>query len=101
MAEQQTQFRVKKIWQQDERTLGINWTDGRKSLYDVVELRRQCRCANCVDEISKKKTLNPDDIPESIRPVKVESVGRYALAIQFSDGHRTGIYAFDKLREMG
>jgi DUF971 family protein len=95
------QARVKRIWQQDERTLGIHWTDGRKSLYDVVELRRQCRCANCVDEISKKRTLNPDDIPESVRPVKVESVGRYALTIQFTDGHRTGIYAFEKLREFG
>jgi DUF971 family protein len=95
------QPRVKRIWQQDERTLGIHWTDGRKSLYDVVELRRQCRCANCVDEISKKRTLNPDDIPESVRPVKVESVGRYALTIQFTDGHRTGIYAFEKLREFG
>jgi DUF971 family protein len=95
------QPRVKRIWQQDDRTLGIHWTDGRKSLYDVVELRRQCRCANCVDEITKKRTLNPDDIPESIRPVKIESVGRYALTIQFTDGHRTGIYAFDKLREFG
>lgn len=95
------QPRVKRIWQQDERTLGINWTDGRKSLYDVVELRRQCRCAHCVDEISKKRTLNPDDVPESIRPVKIESVGRYALTIQFTDGHRTGIYAFEKLREIG
>ncbi len=95
------QPRVKRIWQQDERTLGINWTDGRKSLYDVVELRRQCRCAHCVDEISKKRTLNPDDVPESIRPIKIESVGRYALTIQFTDGHRTGIYAFEKLRDIG
>lgn len=93
--------RVKRIWQQDERTLGIVWTDGRKSLYDVVELRRQCRCAHCVDEMTKKKILNPDDIPESLRPIKIESVGRYALTIQFSDGHKTGIYPFDKLREIG
>ncbi|HYX33530.1 MAG TPA: DUF971 domain-containing protein [Oligoflexus sp.] len=95
------QARVKRIWQQDDRTLAINWTDGRKSLYDVVELRRQCRCANCVDEMTRKRTLNPDEIPESVRPVKVESVGRYALTIHFTDGHRTGIYPFERLREIG
>ncbi len=95
------QARVKRIWQQDERTLGINWTDGRKSLYDVVELRRQCRCAHCVDELTKERKLNPDEVKESIRPIKVESVGRYALTIHFSDGHKTGIYSFDKLRELG
>jgi DUF971 family protein len=95
------QARVKRIWQQDDRTLAINWTDGRKSLYDVVELRRQCRCANCVDEMTRKRTLNPDDIPESVRPVKIESVGRYALTIHFTDGHKTGIYPFERLREIG
>jgi DUF971 family protein len=93
--------RVKRIWQQDERTLGIVWTDGRKSLYDVVELRRQCRCAHCIDEVTREQKLDPDSIPESLRPVRIESVGRYALTIQFSDGHKTGIYPFERLREFG
>jgi DUF971 family protein len=92
---------VKRIWQQDERTLGIVWTDGRKSLYDVVELRRQCRCAHCIDEVTREQKLDPDSIPESLRPVRIESVGRYALTIQFSDGHKTGIYPFERLREFG
>jgi DUF971 family protein len=95
------QSRVQRIWQQDDRTLAISWTDGRKSLYDVVELRRQCRCANCIDEVTKKRTVNPDDIPESVRPLKIESVGRYALTIHFTDGHKTGIYPFERLREIG
>jgi DUF971 family protein len=93
--------RVKRIWQQDERTLAIQWTDDKRSLFDVVELRRQCRCAHCIDEVTHEQKLNPDDVPESTRPVKVESVGRYALTIQFTDGHRTGIYPFDRLRSLG
>ena len=95
------ELRVKKIWQQDERTLGIVWTDNKKSLYDVVELRRQCRCAHCIDEVTREIKLDPDSIPESIRPKKVESVGRYALMIAFSDGHKTGIYSFERMRELG
>ncbi len=93
--------RVKRIWQQDPRTLAINWTDGKKSLYDTVELRRQCRCAVCIDEVTKEPKLNPDSVPESLRPVKIESVGRYALMIVFTDGHKTGIYSFDWLRTLG
>ncbi|MBC7658682.1 MAG: DUF971 domain-containing protein [Chitinophagaceae bacterium] len=93
--------RVKRIWQQDTRTLAINWTDGKKSLYDTVELRRQCRCAFCIDEVTKQPKLDPDSVPETLRPVKIESVGRYALTIAFSDGHKTGIYSFDWLRTLG
>lgn len=99
--EKNEQVRVKRIWQQDERTLAIQWTDDKRSLFDVVELRRQCRCAHCIDEVTHEAKINPDDIPESTRPVRVESVGRYALTIQFNDGHRTGIYPFERLRTLG
>ena len=43
-------IRVKDIAQVDERTLGVLWTDGRKDKIDVVELRRRCPCAVCIDE---------------------------------------------------
>lgn len=91
-------IRVKNIGQVDERTLGIVWTDGHKSAYDVVALRRACPCAQCIDEWTHKRTLNPESVPETIRPVRVDSVGAYALKIQFSDGHQTGIYTFQMLR---
>lgn len=31
----------------------------------------------------------------------IEAVGSYAIQIVFSDGHRTGIYSFTYLRELG
>jgi DUF971 family protein len=31
----------------------------------------------------------------------VEPVGRYAVRLRFSDGHDTGLYAWDVLRELG
>lgn len=96
-----TAVKVRKIWQQDSRTLAITWTDGRDSLYDVVELRRQCPCAECVDEISLERKIKPEQIPQSVRPVKIQSVGRYAMKIRFTDGHQTGIYTFDFLRRFG
>lgn len=92
-------IRIRKIFQKDERTLGVEWTDGRASSFDVVELRRSCPCAVCIDEWTHKRLLKPEDVPESIRPIRIESVGRYAMNIKFSDGHGTGIYTFKMLRD--
>lgn len=92
-------YGVEKIWQQDERTLGIIWTDGKQHLYDVVELRRRCPCAACIDEWTRKPLLKASDVAETIRPKAITSVGRYALNIVFSDGHSSGIYSYKGLRE--
>jgi DUF971 family protein len=90
--------RVKSISQVGDRTLSINWTDNRQSQFDVVDLRRKCPCATCIDEWTHEQLLRPESVPETVRPLKIESVGQYALTIQFNDGHRTGIYTFSMLR---
>ena len=92
--------RVKAISQLDSRTLGVTWTDDLISRYDVVDLRRKCPCATCIDEWTHEQILKPEQVSESVRPVKVESVGQYAMSIQFSDGHKTGIYTFAMLRKL-
>lgn len=91
-------FHVKAIQQVDDRTLGIVWTDGTEQSWDVVELRRKCPCAVCVDEWTHERRLDPKSVPETIRPRQINSVGQYALSIEFSDGHKTGIYTFKLLR---
>ena len=90
--------RVKSIQQLDHRTLGITWTDDRASQYDVVMMRRKCPCATCVDEWTHEQILKPESVAETVRPLKIDSVGQYALTVQFNDGHRTGIYTFNMLR---
>jgi DUF971 family protein len=35
-----------------------------------------------------------------VRPVAIRPVGRYAIQIDWSDGHTTGIYPFDRLRSL-
>jgi DUF971 family protein len=92
--------KIKEIYQVNERTLGITWTDNKESKFDVVDLRRQCPCASCVDEHTGKRILKPEMIEDSTRPELINSVGRYALTINFSDGHSTGIYTFKSLRRI-
>ena len=91
---------VKEIWQIDKKTLGITWTDIKESRYNVAELRRKCPCAQCVDENSGKRLLDPKKVDDQIHPIMIKSVGRYALNIQFSDHHNTGIYTFNYLRSL-
>lgn len=92
--------RIRELLQLNERELKIVWTDGRNDTFDVVVLRRACPCAQCIDEWTGEKRLRPESIPESLRPIRIESVGSYALQIWFNDGHSTGIYTFPFLRRL-
>jgi ATP-binding protein involved in chromosome partitioning len=89
-----------RIEQHDPRTLVIDWADGARSLIDVRALRLACGCAHCVDEWSGEPILAPDRVPRDVRPQAIQSVGRYAIQIQWSDGHDTGIYPFERLRKL-
>lgn len=82
------------------RELEITWKDGHTSRYDVVALRRACPCAVCVDEVTGKRILKPEDVAEGVKPRRIKPVGRYAIQFEWSDGHGTGIYSFDLLRNL-
>jgi DUF971 family protein len=85
----------------DGSQLEIRWRDGVVSLYPPRLLRLACACAGCVDEMTGKRILKPENVPEDIHPLTVEYVGRYALRFDWSDGHGTGIYPFEYLRKLG
>ena len=91
---------VKEIWQKDSKHLCIHWGDGATHVFATKMLRKNCRCALCVDEITGNR--KPVDLKEDAAiPTMIKSVGRYALSIQFRDGHNTGIYSFSFLRSLG
>lgn len=94
-----TFIRIKQISQAGDRTLAITWSDGQSQQFDVVDLRRRCPCAHCIDEWTGEKRLKPTDVAETTRPVQIDSVGSYAMKIRFNDGHGTGIYTFQMLRD--
>lgn len=88
------------IRQAGPRALAITWADGAESTYDVRELRLACACAQCVDEWTGEERLDPAAVPDDVHPRKVQAVGRYAIQIDWSDGHETGIYPFRRLRSL-
>lgn len=84
----------------DETKLRIVWKDGVESEYVPRYLRQLCPCAGCVDEMTGIRTLDPDSVGEGVYPTAIHYVGRYALQLVWSDGHDTGFYTFEYLREI-
>ena len=84
------------------RGVEIAWDDGHASQYALDYLRRRCPCATC------RAAPQADAEPASPFPMykpaprltNVETVGRYAVRLFWADGHSTGLYSFDYLREI-
>jgi len=89
------------VRQAGDDVLAIDWSDGETTEYRVFDLRCACPCANCRDEITGERLLDPKNVPPDVKPRRIQSVGKYALKIHWSDGHDTGIYTYERLRELG
>lgn len=76
----------------------IRWNDDHVSSYVARKLRLLCRCAACVDERTQQVIIDVNQVPQNLKPEKISVVGNYALHFTWSDGHDTGIYAYDYLR---
>ena len=84
----------------DERRLRIEWQDGHTTELEPRLLRLACPCAGCIEEMTGRPLLDPEKVPADVYMTGVRYVGRYALRFDWSDGHNTGIYPFDRLREL-
>lgn len=86
--------------------LSITWADGARSTFPMQFLRQNCPCASCRTEREKQADsksllpiLSPAQVKASTARCKGGSmVGNYALQLDWSDGHSTGIYDFRLLR---
>jgi DUF971 family protein len=99
----------------DEK-LEIEWRDGHRSTYSISLLRSMCPCAVCkgvrggyeghapaIQTSAPKKTsltILPGNYAQPLAALSAELVGNYALRIDWSDGHGSGIYSFEFLREI-
>ena len=90
--------------------LDIVWADGHRSHYEFAFLRDECPCATC-DDLRRKKqaaqgagsTMSGVVLPmykPKVSARAAKALGNYALQIEFTDGHSTGIYSYDHLRTL-
>lgn len=83
--------------------IAIRWSDGAESYYPMERLRAFSPSAETAGEQDLLGNTIGGDSRKAFPGVRVtgwQTVGGYALAFSFSDGHRTGIYAYDYLREI-
>jgi DUF971 family protein len=87
----------------------ITWSDAHSSHYDFSYLREHCPCATCREEHDKHgkidaKTAGGSSALPMFKPKitarAASAVGNYAVQIEFTDGHSTGIFSFAHLREI-
>jgi DUF971 family protein len=106
------------------QSLSITWSDGETSVYTLEYLRSMCPCATCKEvrlanvpaahrndppsaqrpapDAGKKRSLTilPGNYSDGLSVVDAQLVGNYALQIDWSDQHGSGIYSFQYLREI-
>ena len=109
MTQQTTPIRLNLI---RDRQLEIDWGDGKQCVYPIAYLRSMCPCAQCkvvrageappAGAAAKKPrlTILPGNYARALSAVGAELVGNYALRIDWSDQHGSGIYSFTYLRDI-
>jgi DUF971 family protein len=86
----------------DKGELQIKWSDGHAGYSDFLKLRWNCPCAGCKGEMGQPgrlafvKQLSRDET----QMVNLEAVGLYALKPTWKDGHDTGLYTYEHLRNL-
>jgi DUF971 family protein len=90
-------------YDEPHRSLLVEWADGAAQLIPFPDLRLACPCAVCAGEmgIPGRFASQPQLGPGEDELADIALVGAYGLNTIWADGHSTGIYTFERLRELG
>ncbi len=84
----------------DERIIELIWGPDKVSRLPFAAIRRDCRCAVCVDEFSGRQLLDPSSIPDDLGLEEISISGNYALRIRWSDQHDSGLFTWAHLSDL-
>lgn len=92
----------------DDHQLEIEWSDGVTQRYAPLQLRKACPCATCREKLRAKPAKGPVQLTvlsaAELAPTRIAGmrpIGNYAYQIAFSDGHDSGIFTLELLRNIG
>lgn len=83
--------------------LAIRWNDQEESFISLEHLRRHCPCASCQGEgdlLHPAQAPEPNHSPESFQMRSWNFAGGYAFQPTWQDGHSTGLFSFQLLRQL-
>jgi len=82
-------------------TLNITWDDNSVDKIKLVDLRKNCPCAVCTSQSAgSDEMIVRRYIDSQVQVASISPVGQYAINIIWKDGHNTGIYEYDYLKEL-
>lgn len=84
----------------DAEFITVEWPNGRMLKVRNRDLRANCQCANCVDEMTGERNLDPDTIADDIAAEDTGVIGNYAISVIWTDGHKTGFYPYTLLESI-
>lgn len=83
----------------DKRVLTVSFDDGARFALPAELLRVLSPSAEVQGHSPEQRVTVPGK--KDVRVVQLEPVGTYAVRITFDDGHNTGLYMWEYLRDLG
>ena len=90
-----TEIRLNK----EQKTLEVEFDDGNSFVFPAELLRVESPSAEVQGQNPAEKKVIPGRIHVGI--ISIETIGNYAIKINFDDLHDTGIFSWEFLYEMG
>ncbi|MEQ9310592.1 MAG: DUF971 domain-containing protein [Balneolaceae bacterium] len=88
----------------DEQVLEISWEDGYVSKFPLFGLRKNCPCVSCRGGHASMNIFEPEAFhiknPPLMNITDIKAVGNHAIQITWIDGHNSGMYRWETLREL-
>jgi DUF971 family protein len=85
---------------QIEQVLEVTWPDAQVDRFPYVFLRSECPCATCRDEWTGERILRAESIRSDLKLEGMEPIGTYAVQLVWSDGHSSGLFTWETLRQL-
>jgi ATP-binding protein involved in chromosome partitioning len=90
----------REIGRANEHDVRVTWSDNSETIFPARKLRLACPCAECVEEMTGRVMVRDSDVPQDVHPLSLHAVGRYAIQVDWSDGHNAGIYTWERLQAL-
>ncbi len=113
IAQETKMFVPKEIKREGSAGLSVLWSDNRQDFLPSRLLRSNCPSADSRAKrgdtsheqplIGKQSALRVIEasLAEELELQSIWAIGNYAIGLAWGDGHKTGIFTFNFLRELG
>lgn len=87
-----------------EQQLRIEWSDSHRSVYTLYGLRKNCPCVECRGGHGRMNSYDRSyffvDPPRHVEVEDIRQIGNHAIRIYWNDGHSSGMYQWETLRDL-